>query len=163
MNYRVRPRLCENAAMREKGHGFPGCNTLYGITSGGNVPPDLLTINRTTGAVISSTATTLQFEASPRQQWHVLIRDHHEPYVSWERFERIQQQIQSNRRNVAGPGAPREGRALLQGLILCGQCGRRMRVLYNNRSAQLRYCCVRRQADVPSADPLAGPTLAAAA
>ena len=25
----------------------------------------------------------------PRQQWHVLIRDHHEAYVSWERFERI--------------------------------------------------------------------------
>src|SRR5437667_11382099 len=31
----------------------------------------------------------------PRQQWHVLIRDHHEPYVSWERFERIQRQIES--------------------------------------------------------------------
>src|SRR5439155_18298626 len=31
----------------------------------------------------------------PRQQWHVLIRDHHEAYVSWERFERIQRQIES--------------------------------------------------------------------
>lgn len=84
----------------------------------------------------------------PRQQWHVLIREHHEPYVSWERFERIQRQIESNR-NGPGPGAPREGGALLQGLILCGQCGRRMRVLYNNRSTQLRYCCVRRQAGLP--------------
>src|SRR5438093_8772816 len=85
----------------------------------------------------------------PRQQWHVLRRDHHEPYVSWERFERIQRQIESNRRSWSGPGAPREGRALLQGLILCGQCGRRMRVLYNNRSTQLRYCCVRTQAGLP--------------
>jgi hypothetical protein len=33
----------------------------------------------------------------PRQQWHVLIREHHEPYVSWERFERIQRQIESER------------------------------------------------------------------
>jgi DNA invertase Pin-like site-specific DNA recombinase len=81
-----------------------------------------------------------------RQQWHVLIRDHHEAYLSWERFERIQSQIQSNRRSPSGPGAPREGRSLLQGLILCGQCGRRMRVLYNSRSAQIRYCCVRPQA-----------------
>ncbi|PYS53136.1 MAG: recombinase family protein, partial [Acidobacteria bacterium] len=56
----------------------------------------------------------------PRQQWHVLIREHHEPYLSWERFERIQRQIESNRRSWSGPGAPREGRALLQGLILCG-------------------------------------------
>jgi DNA invertase Pin-like site-specific DNA recombinase/DNA-binding XRE family transcriptional regulator len=84
-----------------------------------------------------------------RQQWHVLIRDHHEAYLSWERFERIQSQIQSNRRNPSGPGAPREGRSLLQGLILCGQCGRRMRVLYNSRSAQIRYCCVRPQAGLP--------------
>jgi len=85
----------------------------------------------------------------PRQQWHVLIRDHHEAYVSWERFERIQRQIQSNRKSPSGPGAPREGCALLQGLILCGQCGRRMKVLYNNRSAHIRYCCVRPQSGLP--------------
>lgn len=81
----------------------------------------------------------------PRQQWHVLIWDHHDGYLSRERFERIQRQIESNRRSSASPGAPREGRALLQGLILCGQCGRRMRLLYNNRGMQLRYCCVRRR------------------
>jgi DNA invertase Pin-like site-specific DNA recombinase len=81
----------------------------------------------------------------PRQYWHVLIWDHHEAYLSRDRFERIQRQIESNRRSPAGPGAPREGRALLQGLILCGQCGRRMRLLYNNRGKQLRYCCTRRR------------------
>ena len=37
----------------------------------------------------------------------------------------------------------------MQGLILCGQCGQRMRVLYNNRSGHLRYCCVRPQAGLP--------------
>jgi DNA invertase Pin-like site-specific DNA recombinase len=92
----------------------------------------------------------------PQQRWHVLIRNHHEPYLSWERFERIQQQIESNRRSFPGPGAPREGRALLQGLILCGQCGRRMRVLYNSRSAHLRYCCVRPQAGLPGCQDFSG-------
>jgi len=81
----------------------------------------------------------------PRQQWHVLIWDHHEAYLSRERFERIQRQIESNRRMAPGPGAPREGRALLQGLILCGQCGRRMRLRYNNRGRQIRYCCAGRR------------------
>src|SRR5213593_4606385 len=55
-----------------------------------------------------------------------------------------------------GPGAPREGRALLQGLILCGQCGRRMKVLYNSRSAHLRYCCVRPQAGLPVCQDFSG-------
>jgi hypothetical protein len=81
----------------------------------------------------------------PRQQWHVLIRDHHEPYVSWERFERIQHQIELNRRGPVGPGAPREGWALLQGIVYCGQCGRRMRLTYNNRGVLLRYCCVKKR------------------
>jgi DNA invertase Pin-like site-specific DNA recombinase len=81
----------------------------------------------------------------PRGQWHVLIWDHHEAYLSRERFERIQRQIESNRRSPASPGAPREGSALLQGLILCGRCGRRMKLLYYNRGEQLRYCCVHRR------------------
>ncbi len=38
----------------------------------------------------------------PQQQWHVLIRDHHEPYLSWERFERIQQQIESQSPKFTG-------------------------------------------------------------
>lgn len=81
----------------------------------------------------------------PRQQWHVLIWDHHEAYVSRGRFERIQRQIESNRRNAVGPGAPREGRALLQALILSGQCSRRMKLQYSNRGEQIRYCCTARR------------------
>jgi hypothetical protein len=39
---------------------------------------------------------------------------------------------------------PREGPALLQGILLCGRCGRRMTVYYNRRSTgkvSLTYCC----------------------
>jgi hypothetical protein len=59
------------------------------------------------------------------EEGHVLIRDHHDPYLSWERFEKIPRQIALNRRAQPGPGAPREGRSVLQGVILCGAWGRR--------------------------------------
>lgn len=81
----------------------------------------------------------------PRKEWHVLIRDHHEPYIGWESFEKIQRQIELNRRGQPSPGAPREGCSLLQGLILCGYCGRRMKVAYSNRGDQFRYRCVDRR------------------
>jgi DNA invertase Pin-like site-specific DNA recombinase len=79
-----------------------------------------------------------------REQWPVLIRDHHEGYISWEQFERHQRQIAANRKS-AGAGPPREGRALLQGLLLCGGCGRRMQVTYGRRGRQVRYCCAGRR------------------
>ncbi len=67
-----------------------------------------------------------------RSDWKVLIRDHHEGLISWDRFERIQNQLMANS-TMAGmnaPGPAREGTALLQGLAYCGQCGRRMGVAY---------------------------------
>jgi DNA invertase Pin-like site-specific DNA recombinase len=79
-----------------------------------------------------------------REHWPVLIRDHHESYVSWEQFERNQRQIAANRKG-ADPGAPREGRSLLQGLLLCGHCGRRMQVRYGRRGRHLRYVCIARR------------------
>lgn len=73
----------------------------------------------------------------------VLIRDHHAGYISWEQFERNQRRIAANRRAPSQPGAPREGEALLQGLVLCGRCGRRMSVAYGRRSGIVRYVCAR--------------------
>lgn len=87
-----------------------------------------------------------------REDWHVLQRDHHEGYISWARYEAIQKQITANRRGRSKPGAPREGASLLQGLVLCGRCGRRMRVAYDGKRRLLRYVCVgaRRQSGVPA-------------
>jgi DNA invertase Pin-like site-specific DNA recombinase len=76
-----------------------------------------------------------------RGNWPVLIPDHHEGYISWEKFERNQQQIVANRRGGA-PGAARGGGSLLQGLVLCGRCGRQMLVGYNSRSRRVWYRCV---------------------
>ncbi|MBD3163542.1 MAG: hypothetical protein GF328_15675, partial [Candidatus Latescibacteria bacterium] len=80
-----------------------------------------------------------------REDWHVLIRDHHEGYISWEEYEQNQRRIVGNRRGTAGPGAPRKGEALLAGLVLCGRCGRRMKVSYGRQGRQVRYVCSNRR------------------
>jgi DNA invertase Pin-like site-specific DNA recombinase len=71
--------------------------------------------------------------AVKREEWQVLIRDAHAGYISWEEFERNQITLRENAfaysKGLRG-GAPREGSALLQGRVLCGHCGARMRVHY---------------------------------
>lgn len=80
----------------------------------------------------------------PDCDWHVLIKDHHEGYISWESFERNQRRIAGNQRGEAKAGAPREGTSLLQGLVLCARCGRPMKVNYTG-SRCLRYVCTQPQ------------------
>jgi hypothetical protein len=75
-------------------------------------------------------------EKLPREQWTVLIHDAHPGYISWETFEANQQALALNaaahaRENERGPA--REGPALLQGLAICGRCGRRMTIGYHLR------------------------------
>ena len=64
----------------------------------------------------------------PPEQWRVLLEEHHEGYVSWEEWQGIQARLKAN--STAGRGAPREGRALLQGLAVCGECGRALQGRY---------------------------------
>ena len=75
-------------------------------------------------------------EKVPRDQWTALIHDAHPGYITWEQFETNQQTLAANaaahaRDGAAGPA--REGPALLQGLAVCGRCGRRMTVGYHRR------------------------------
>src|SRR2546422_5623669 len=65
-----------------------------------------------------------------REEWAILLRDHHPSYISWEQFRRNLEQLDDNRTFDAAQrrGAIREGSALLQGLVVCGVCGRRMTV-----------------------------------
>lgn len=82
----------------------------------------------------------------PRDEWSVLIPDHHPGFVSWERFERTQDQLRANWRPPRGHGggAVREGTALLQGLIRCGRCGRMMQTAYSGTKGNCpRYACAR--------------------
>lgn len=73
---------------------------------------------------------------------HAWIPGHHEGYLSMEAFERNQERIRTNRRSDGpGSGAPREGAALLQGLVMCGRCGRSARVQYGRDGLPSRYVC----------------------
>jgi hypothetical protein len=85
-----------------------------------------------------------------REEWPVLIRDHHSGYISFEKYLENQERIRDNEvMGVGGDegrkGAVREGRALLQGLVRCGHCGRRMMVGYGGARAKrtLQYRCRR--------------------
>ncbi len=79
----------------------------------------------------------------PRNEWQVLIKEHHQGYIDWQTYEANQQRIAKNTR--PGPhkvgGAVREGGALLQGLASCGHCGRRLRTHYSGRTSSPGYHC----------------------
>ena len=73
----------------------------------------------------------------PREQWRFLKQDAHPGYLTWEQFLAHQQRLLNNcqargkQERKAGP--PREGPALLQGLVLCGKCGRAMTIRYHHQ------------------------------
>jgi excisionase family DNA binding protein len=72
----------------------------------------------------------------PREEWTVFIPDAHPGYISLERFEANQAVLAANaasRGDDRRAGPAREGLALLQGLVVCGRCGRRMTVGYSRR------------------------------
>jgi DNA invertase Pin-like site-specific DNA recombinase len=82
----------------------------------------------------------------------VLLRDRLPAYISWERFEANQERLAANRNLPHTPGAPRQGPALLAGLVRCGRCGRRMMVRYSGAQQRVSYTCTRGSADY--AEPL---------
>lgn len=81
----------------------------------------------------------------PEDQWFVLIPDAHAAYISWEEYQRVQQQLADNASAQTARRAyvPREGPALLQGLAVCGVCGTHMSVRYHVRHGHVRvtYLC----------------------
>ena len=63
----------------------------------------------------------------PRDQWISFIPGAHPGYITLDQYEANIARLAANaaahgRDRAAGP--PREGTALLQGIIICGQCGR---------------------------------------
>src|SRR5688572_4650619 len=73
----------------------------------------------------------------------VLLPDHCPAYITQEQFWANQDRLQQNRARAETLGAPRQGPALLSGLLRCGRCGYRMVVNYNNAHNGLRYNCHR--------------------
>jgi DNA invertase Pin-like site-specific DNA recombinase len=77
----------------------------------------------------------------PRDDWRVVVRDRYPAYISWDVHEAIVAMLQDNHadyRRRGTRGVPRDGAALLHGLVYCGICGHKMTVQYHNRP---RYIC----------------------
>ncbi len=81
----------------------------------------------------------------PPERWAVCLPEHHPGYVSWQEYLATRERLRQNvRPRGEGGGAAREGAALLQGLLRCGRCGRRMQVAYSGANGRVpRYQCVR--------------------
>jgi DNA invertase Pin-like site-specific DNA recombinase/ribosomal protein L12E/L44/L45/RPP1/RPP2 len=78
----------------------------------------------------------------PQAEWAVLIPEHHPGYLDWATYEANQARLDGNTRpQPHQPGALREGTALLQGLAICGHCGRRLRTHYRGRNVTPGYHC----------------------
>ena len=72
-------------------------------------------------------------KAVPPAEWEVCLRDAHPGYIGWEEFMANNARLSDNVGcfRAGRRGAPRRGRALLQGIVTCGCCGRRMGLHYS--------------------------------
>jgi DNA invertase Pin-like site-specific DNA recombinase len=69
----------------------------------------------------------------PQEEWDVVLPGTHPGYITWEQYQSNRRTLRNNSRAL-GPERrqpPREGPALLQGLAVCGICGKRMTVRYH--------------------------------
>ena len=90
----------------------------------------------------------------PIDQWLSLIPQHHDGYIAWDQFQRIQSMISSNAQtaSISTVGAAKRGAALLAGLLRCRRCGRKLTVIYTGREhGAMRYACHRGYLDVGDA------------
>ena len=102
-------------------------------------------------------------------EWGFLIPNAHAGYISWEEFQANQRRLLENAQAYGKDrrkSPAREGPALLQGLVICGVCGRRMTVRYHDQKGRLfpDYVCQRESVDeaAPECQHIAGKTIDAA-
>jgi DNA invertase Pin-like site-specific DNA recombinase len=93
----------------------------------------------------------------PREEWHTFIPESHPAYISWDDHERNLKRLRESTQAIGfdrRKSPPREGPALLQGLVICGKCGRRMTLRYHARREGLcpEYVCQRK--GIENAEPL---------
>jgi DNA invertase Pin-like site-specific DNA recombinase len=75
-----------------------------------------------------------------REDWTVVIEDHHEGYLTWSDYLAVEAKLAAN--NTQKHARPvREGTALCQGIIFCGVCGGRVGTRYDRRDRKVTYSC----------------------
>lgn len=80
----------------------------------------------------------------PPEQWQVLLRDRLPAYITWDRFLSNQQRLKQNQQRPETPGTPRQGGALLGGVLVCGRCQWRLHVNYRTLRHPYYICAHRR-------------------
>lgn len=87
--------------------------------------------------------------SKPMSEWSIKIHEHHEGYITWEDFTDNQRRLSSNQTNGFEsllPGPAREGLAILQGLLICAECGHRVSIRYKgNGGIYPSYDCAGRR------------------
>ena len=80
------------------------------------------------------------------EECRVFIANHHEGYIDWETYQENQRIIRGNsmkRESDESACSVRRGRGILNGLLRCGRCGRKLHVRYWGRQGTVpRYLCV---------------------
>ena len=81
----------------------------------------------------------LHVKAIPIDEWDTVIPDAHPGYITWQEYNDNLKTLQAcakahgtDRRDHP----PGEGPALLQGMVVCGVCGKRMTIRYHNRNGE---------------------------
>ncbi len=77
------------------------------------------------------------------KDWDILIKDHHEGYISWKEYEENLEVMRNNKisRGEEGLGAVRKGKGLLVGMMRCQRCGRKMCIRYSGKGKSAMYFC----------------------
>ena len=89
----------------------------------------------------------VRIQELPREKWRFLKKEAHPGYITWDEFLANEQRLLDNHQQHGGGssrgGPAREGPALLQGLVICGKCGRSMTICYHHRETLLTpsYVC----------------------
>jgi excisionase family DNA binding protein len=112
-----------------KNPGYAGAYVFGRYTSRRTVDP---------GGTVHTTITE-----RPRADWPVLIKDHHEGYITWADYLAGEARLAANH-TAAGARPPREGTALCQGIIGCGSCGKPVMTNYHTDQRPAYECSSRR-------------------
>lgn len=97
--------------------------------------------------------TTKKFQKQniKKDQWQVFLPESHKGYISQDQYELNQRKLLENAQAIGmdrRKSPPREGAALLQGIVICGNCGKRMTVEYRKSKTGLSpvYVCTKNYA-----------------
>jgi hypothetical protein len=106
---------------------------------------------------VKDTTGRVRHQRVAQDQWPVLLPDAHPGYITFEQYQANLQRLRANAQANGAErrsGPAREGPALMQGLAICGRCGKRMTVRYHSRGGQLvpDYLC--QQAGIAKAAPI---------